>query len=131
MVQVGNLGPITLFDANRIVAYQIASRQRTSVFVFRTLSVDDRMAASVPGVYPRVRLLIHALGAGAASQVTRLFAHIVKRGCDASSLPDVFYHRVSHAVSRRRPTQAPLRALLRAELGEAAPQPSFARRQTS
>ncbi len=111
------LGPVALFEADRIVAYKVASRRRLNLFVFRTLVVDDRMAAAVPGVHPRVRLLIHAQAAGAIEQLRRLFAHVAKQGLEAARLPDVFYRRVGHAVCRRRPTQAPLRGLLRVEVG--------------
>jgi hypothetical protein len=115
-VAAGTLGRIALFEADRIVAYTLATVRRANVFVFRTLAVDDRLAASVPGVYPRVCLLIHAQARAGIEQIRRLFAHIVKRGLDAAALSDLFYRRVGCAVARRRPTQAPLRHLLRDEI---------------
>ncbi len=119
-VTSGTLGPVALFDDDRIVAYRITSRRRSRLFVFRTLAVDDRMAASVPGVYPRVCLLLETHAAAAIEQVRRLFAFIEKRGYEPARLPDVFYRRVSLAVGRRRPTQTPLRNLLRKETSEEA-----------
>lgn len=128
-IAAGRLGPIALFEAERIIAYQVVTRRRRNLFVFRTLVVDDPLAASVPGVRPRVRLLIYAHSAGAIEQLRRLFGHLARRGCDAACLSDLFYRRVGHAVQRRRPTQAPLRGLLRRELA-AAPLASLAPRGT-
>ena len=112
----GALGPIVVVAPDRIVAYQIRTRRGPSVFVFRTLTVDDAMAAWVPGVQPHVRLLVHVRSVLRARRVQRLLAYLVKRGPSPSLLSDGFYLRVSHMLGGRAVQQRQLLALVRAEL---------------
>jgi hypothetical protein len=112
----GTLGPIALFAPGEVVAYLVRTSAGPSVFVFRTLAVDDPWAASVPGVQPRVRLLVHVRSALRVRAVRRLFATLAKRALRPSELSDAFYVRVSHVLGERRTDQARLRALLRREL---------------
>jgi hypothetical protein len=114
-------GPVALFGPGEIVGYVVESAARTSLFVFRTLAVDDSLAAAVPGVFPRVRLLLLARTAARVRAVRRLFAHLGRRAVPPSQLSDAFYVRVSVAVGGR-PAPAGLRALVRRELeGQAQP----------
>jgi len=115
-VTAGARGPVALFEAGEIVAYLVRSRSGGVLFVFRTLSVDDPWAARVPGVHPRVRLLLHVRSATRMRAMKRLFAHLDRHALRPSDLSDGFYVRVSHAVGGRT-DQARLRALLRRELG--------------
>ena len=87
------LGPAALFGPGAVVAYRIRYRRRCRVFVFRTLAVDDPLAASVPGVRPRVQLLLELGSAGRARHVRGLFAYLARHGHDPSRLPDAFYLR--------------------------------------
>lgn len=111
----GALGPIALFEADELVSYVIRSPAGRRLFVFRTLAVDDKWAASVPGVHPRVRLLVHARSAKRVWSMKRLFGYIAVRGIRPSDLSDGFYARVSHLLGGRTDA-AHLRALVRQEL---------------
>ena len=82
----GTLGPVALFSSGKIVAYRIRHRRRTRLFVFRTLDVDDRLAARIPGVCPRVQLLLEVRSAGRARLVRGLLAYLVKTRHDPCRL---------------------------------------------
>lgn len=114
------LGPAALFGPGAVVAYRIRYRRRCRVFVFRTLAVDDPLAASVPGVRPRVQLLLELGSAGRARHVRGLFAYLARHGHDPSRLPDAFYLRVGYALAGRLPSHKVLVALLRQSLPTAA-----------
>ena len=116
----GVLGPVALFGPDEVVAYAIRTPSGRSLFVFRTLAVDDRWAARVPGVHPRVRLLVHVRSAMRVRAMGRLLRYVAKRSLVASHLSDGFYVRVSHVLGGRT-EQARLRALLRQEVDRQAP----------
>src|SRR5580704_5415868 len=90
----GRLGPVARFESGEIVAYEIRSRRRRRLFVFRTLEVDDALAVALPGVRPRVQLLMEVRTAGRMRLVRGLFAYLTRTGWDPSALPDTFYTRV-------------------------------------
>jgi len=113
----GKLGPVALFAAGELVAYRIRHRRRTRLFVFRTLDVDDRLAASLPGVRPRVHLLLEVHTAGRVRLVRGMFAHLVKNRRDPCGLPDGFYVRVGVALAGRLPPHKILLSLLSFSLG--------------
>jgi hypothetical protein len=113
----GTLGPVALFSSGELVAYRIRHRHRRGVFVFRTLDVDDRLAARLPGVCPRVRLLLEVRTAGRARLVRGLLAYLVKTRHDPCRLPDGFYVRVGVAIAGRLPAHKILRSLLSSSLG--------------
>jgi hypothetical protein len=108
----GKLGPVALFDSEQIVGYRIQHRRRTRVFVFRTLDVDDRLAASVPGVRPHVQLLLEVHSAGRARLVRGLFAYLVRINREPSALADDFYVRVGGVLGGRLPAHKLLLSLL-------------------
>jgi hypothetical protein len=114
-VAQGRLGPIAIFEPDTIVAYLVRSPMGRSLAVFRTLAVDDSLAARVPGVAPRVRLLVYVRTAGRVRALRRLLHLLGTRRIDPSALRDAFYVRVSVALGGRRTDQARLRALLRRE----------------
>ena len=114
----GKLGAIALFGPDEIVAYVRRAPAMQTLVVFRTLAVDDALAASVPGVFPRVRLLMHLRSATRVRAALRLFAYARKRGIDASGLRDAFFVRLSIALGGRRVAQVHLRELLRKERSE-------------
>jgi hypothetical protein len=105
-------GPVALFGPGEVVAYRIRYRRRTRVFVFRTLDVDDPLAASVPGVRPHVQLLLELGTRGRTRLVRGLFAYLAKHAHDPSSLPDAFYVRVGFALAGRLPAHKILVSLL-------------------
>jgi len=105
-------GPVALFGPGELVAYRIRYHRRARVFVFRTLDVDDPLAASVPGVRPRVQLLLELGTRGRTRLVRGLFAYLAKQALDPSSLPDAFYVRVGFALGGRLPAHEILVSLL-------------------
>jgi len=113
-ILTGKLGPIALFDSEQIVGYRIQHRRRTRAFVFRTLEVDDRLAASVPGVRPHVELLLEVHSAGRARLVRGLFAYLVRTNREPSALADEFYLRVGGVLGGRLPAHKILVSLLAA-----------------
>jgi hypothetical protein len=110
----GALGPVALFGSGAIVAYRLGGGRRSRLFVFRTLEVDDRLAASVPGVSPRVRLLLHLRTVGRIRRARGLFAYLARTRRDPSSLPDAFYLRVGAVLAGRLPAHKVLPSLLSA-----------------
>lgn len=108
----GRLGPIALFPGGELVAYEIVSRRRRCLYVFRTLEVDDRLAASVPGVHPRVHLLLNLYTAGRIRMVRHLLAHLKRVRRDPSGLPDDFFSRAGVLLAGRVPARRVLYALL-------------------
>jgi hypothetical protein len=111
----GALGPVALFGPDEVVAYVIRTPSGRRLFLFRTLAVDDKWAARLPGVHPHVRLLVHVRSAMRVRAMRRLLGYIAKRAVCPSHLSDAFYVRVSHALGGRT-DQARLRLLLRREL---------------
>jgi hypothetical protein len=109
---VRTLGQVALFGPGRLVAVHIRYGRRTRLFVFRTLETDDRLGARLPGVSPRVQLLMQVRTAGRARLVRAMFACLVERGCNPSGLPDAFYLRVGVVLAGRLPTHKLLLSLL-------------------
>jgi hypothetical protein len=108
----GKVGPVALFPSGEIVAYRIRRSRRTRVLVFRTLEVDDRLAATIPGVHPRVQLLFEVRSAAHARLVRGLFGYLVRSGHNPCGLPDAFYLRVGVALAGRLSAHKILRSLL-------------------
>lgn len=108
----GTLGPIARFESGEVVAYQIRSRRRRRLFVFRTLAVDDAFAVAVPGVRPRVQLLLELCTAGRIRIARGLFAFLVRTARDPSALADDFYVRVGAVLGGRLPAHKVVLSLL-------------------
>ena len=108
----GALGPVALFEPGAIVGYLVRRNRRGRLFVFRTLDVDDRLAATVPGVRPRVRLLLEVRSAGRIRRMRSLFAYLTRTDCPPSDLADAFYVRVGVALGGRLPRHKILLSLL-------------------
>jgi hypothetical protein len=108
----GRLGPIALFDPGQLVAYHLRGRRRQRLFLFRTLAVDDRMAADVPGVYPRVQLLLDLHSGVAVRFAKAVFARVRGDGAEAIVLSDDFIARASVAFAGRLRALRALSALL-------------------
>ena len=75
----GDRGPVALLAPGELVAYRLSGRRLTRLFVFRTLDIDDRLAAFVPGVRPRVRLLIAVRSAKRVRLARGLFLSLPDR----------------------------------------------------
>jgi hypothetical protein len=98
---VPSYGDVALFDAGQIVAYFIRYAAVRRLFLFRTLEKDEPGAASLPGVWPRVRLLADLSTERAADRARRLFLALRRRRQQPSLLSDQFWLRVSHLLARR------------------------------
>jgi hypothetical protein len=108
----GSLGPVALFAAGEVVAYELRYGGRPHLYVFRTLDVDDPLAARVPGVRPRVRLLVDLGCAGRIRLARSLFSYLLKTRREPSDLADAFYLRLSIALAGRWPAHKILVSLL-------------------
>ena len=111
-IKRGSLGPVALFAAGEVVAYELRYRGRPHLYVFRTLEVDDPLAASVPGVRPRVRLLVELCSAGRIRLARSLFNYLLKSRREPSDLADAFYLRLGVALAGRLPAHKILVSLL-------------------
>jgi hypothetical protein len=118
--ETGTLGPVAIFGSGEIVAYLLRARRRPRLFVFRTLAVDDRLAAAVPGVRPRVRLLFQLRTPGRVRRARGLFAYLVHTGRDPSALTDDFYVRVGLVLAGRLPCHETLHGFLLSQQREPA-----------
>jgi hypothetical protein len=116
IVAAGTLGPVALFGFDALVAYRLRSGRRDRLYVFRTLAVDDAMAAVVPGVRPRVRLLVHLRSAGRVRLARRLFAYLERRGPTPDTVTDDTYLRIGVALAGRLPPHKILVSLLTPQL---------------
>ena len=105
-------GPVALFGSGEIVAYLLRYRRRPRLFVFRTLTVDDRLAASIPGVRPRVQLLLQLRTPGRIGRARDLFAYLARTERDPSALADDFYVRVGAVLAGRLRSHTILLSLL-------------------
>jgi hypothetical protein len=108
----GTLGPVARFESGQVVAYQIRSRRRRRLFVFRTLEVDDAFAVAVPGVRPHVQLLLELRTAGRIRLARNLFAYLMRTARDPSALADNFYVRVGAVLGGRLPAHKVVLSLL-------------------
>jgi hypothetical protein len=111
----GRLGQIALFDSGEIVAYRISYRRRTRTFMFRTLDVDDRLAASVPGVKPRVELLLHVHSATRAALVRGVSQYLAPKADNYPQLPDAFYLRAAAVLGVHLSATRVLRSLVESQ----------------
>ncbi len=125
-IVAGKLGPVAVFRPGELVAYRIRYRRRTRLFVFRTLTVDDRLAVTVPGVRPRVQLLFEVRTAGRARLARGLFAYLAKNEIRPERLSDGFYLRVGVVLAGRLPPQKILQSLIASSLGPDPPTGSSA-----
>jgi excisionase family DNA binding protein len=79
----------------------------------RTVDVDDRLAAYVPGVRPRVQLLLELHSAGRIRRGRGFFGYLARTNRDPSTLPDALY-LVGAALGGRPPAPKILLSLLSA-----------------
>jgi hypothetical protein len=113
----GAQGPVALFEPDALVAYLLRCKRQGRLFVFRTLDVDDRLAAKVPGVRPRVQLLLELHTAGRIRRGRGLFGYLARTNRDPSVLSDAFYLRVGAVLGGRLPAHKILLSLLSAPPG--------------
>jgi hypothetical protein len=108
-------GQVATFRDDQIVAYVFGTIGAQRLFVFRTLGDNQPGAATVPGVWPKVRLLAEFKRAGRIDRVERLFAYLAKHRWDPSLLSDAFWLRISNVLGGHLPRQKALLSLLASE----------------
>jgi hypothetical protein len=121
-ILAGDLGPVALFAPDALVAYPLRSLRRIRLYVFRTLDTGD-LAATVPGVRPRVHLLLELRSATRVRLAQKLFAYLARAGREPADLGDVFYLRVGAVLAGRLPAHKVLLSLLSAPNTGPAPSP--------
>jgi hypothetical protein len=72
----------------------------------------DAFAVALPGVRPRVQLLMQITTAGRIRLARSLFAYLLRSGACPSTLPDGFYVRLGAVLAGRLPRHKVLRSLL-------------------
>ena len=114
---IRQLDQVALFGPEQLVAYMIEGVQHTLTLVFKTLHTADPLGAKLPGVHPRVSLLLEARGSLAASRLRNLFRYLSKRGLRPEDLSEDFWVRLDAVLSGqvRRGRGPHLPALLRHE----------------
>jgi hypothetical protein len=78
----------------------------------RTLAVDDRLAATIAGVRPRVQLLLQLRTPGRIGRARDFFAYLARTERDPSALADDFYVRVGAVLAGRLRSHKILLSLL-------------------
>jgi hypothetical protein len=111
----GSRGPVALFAPGSVVAYEPSLARRRRLFVFRTLVADDHLAAILPGVRRRVRLLLTLRGPVRIERLRSVFAQLVAIGWTPTALSDAFFLRIGTLLEGRPPAAPFLPSLLRRE----------------
>ena len=117
----GMLGPVARFESGEVVAYH---PEPSAPAPFRLPYARGRRP--VPGVRPRVQLLMELRTAGRIRLVRSLFAYLIRTGRDPSALPDLFYTRVGVMLGGRLPAHKVLLSLLHARHPSDAQEPNAA-----
>ncbi len=107
---VGRRGDVALFEPGELVAYAVRAQRPPRLFVFRTAPAAPEGAA-VPGVYPRVRLLLSLDHGRVLRRARRAFLLLERAGLSPTALPDRFYLRLDAVLRSRAPLTRLLRAL--------------------
>jgi len=106
-------GAVALFPPGTLVAYELRVARRGRLFVFRTLLVDDPLAASVPGVHRRVQLLFTLRARARIERLRHLFSRLEAMGWPPAVLPDAFFIRLGAWLEGRLPPHPILASMLR------------------
>ena len=111
LLRVSDGGTVATIPAGEIVVYSLQARA-LRCFVFRTLNAPESFSTVVPGVSPKVRLLLHTSTLGRLQRLQQLLAYLERIGRTPSSLSDGFYLRLHTILNGRLPKTRVLRSLL-------------------
>jgi hypothetical protein len=75
----------------------------------------DATGADVPGVHPRVALLLELRTSARIDKLRRLLSFLEKHGLEPASMSDAFYLRVSHVLGGHLTAPKIVLSLLRHE----------------
>jgi len=112
-VRTSARGEVALFSPGALVAYELSAARRSArLFVFRTLFVEDRLAARVPGVHRRVQLLFTLRARVRIERLRQIFTRLDALGWPPEGLPDAFFIRLGASFEGRLPRRPILASLL-------------------
>lgn len=111
------IGQVVVFGPGQLVVYMIEGFRHTITYVFKTLPHATANAAKLPGVTPRVSLLLEARGSLSVSRIRNLLRYLERRKASPDDLSEAFWIRLDAVLSgqiRRAPVST-LKALMRHE----------------
>jgi hypothetical protein len=129
-IRLGQKGPLFLYRPGAIVLYSITHPRRSQAFLFRTLGEEGqgketapRLAqgralgprgATLPGVFPAVRLLLYAQTKGQLLRLEQALRLIEQRSAIASLDPvsDALFLRLQSLIERRELRYQDLESIL-------------------
>lgn len=94
-----------------IVLYSVRGQQPRT-FVFRTANAAANLLSSVPGVAPRVTLLVQTTTANRQALLQLYFRNLLRQGRNPTLLADRLYAKLNIVLSRRTASRDALDALL-------------------
>jgi hypothetical protein len=106
---------VALFSPGRLVAYMLATPIWTRVYVFRTLAKPGATHSRIPGVAPRVDLLLDTRTRAAAARIRNMFRYFARNGRPPESLSETFWLRLGVLLGGRLRRGPHLPSLLRHE----------------
>lgn len=107
-------GVILVLPPGQIALYCLRT-VKYRCFLFRTLAAPELLSSEVPGVSPRVRLLLETQTLGRLARLRELLRYLARTGLEPSSLSDAFYLRLNALLNGRLPKGKALRSLLAQE----------------
>lgn len=107
-------GAVLVLPPGQIALYCLRT-VKYRCFLFRTLGAPEELSSEVPGVSPRVRLLLQTQTLGRLARLQELLRYLARTGLQPSSLSDAFYLRLNAILNGRLPKGKALRSLLARE----------------
>jgi len=117
IARVGAGHDVTIvFGPGTVVAYRLRLQLREQLFVFRTLQQPEPLGTRVPGVRPRVRLLMLVHNERRIQRALSLMRALRVRAHKLERLSDEVFLRANHVLGRRAPIASIADSLLRVEV---------------
>lgn len=102
-------GEVAIFQEGEIVGYFLAwGERRRHLYLFQC----GKGEASVPGVYPAVKILVDAGTRTRVSRLRNVLDWLQKNNYDMKALPDGFYARLQALIEGKKMTVANLKEIL-------------------
>jgi hypothetical protein len=107
-------GAVLVLPPGQIALYCLRT-VKCRAFLFRTLAHPELISSEVPGVSPRVRLLLQTQTLGRLARLQELFRYLATEDLQPSFLSDRFYLRLNAILCGKLPKAKILRSLLAEE----------------
>src|SRR5688572_10411989 len=104
-------GAVHWVPPGQIALYTVRGH-KTRTFVFRTAAQRATLLSSVPGVSPRVTLLVQTTTLARQALLLGFFRSLIVAGRSPTSLDDLLFAKLNVLLSRRAPTREALDGLL-------------------